>query len=153
MERHPEKSYDVLRALLAGEAGEAAPAALDRYVVLARAMHRDDEAKKARERLLRDYPGSVEAVRVQAAPFEAPAEGAVTVQIGVFSTHARAAVLAQNARRAGFAETEVVTRRSPDGMSPVYCVRLGRYANREAARAAGERVQHALGVGWQVEKP
>jgi hypothetical protein len=32
-------------------------------------------------------------------------------------------------------------------------VRLGTYATREEANAAGDRAQAALGVGWQVMAP
>ena len=69
-EGHPEKSFDVLRTLLAGEAGEAGPAALERYAALAVQFHRDREAADARTRLKQQYPHSIEAART---PVPAPA--------------------------------------------------------------------------------
>ncbi|MBK7368369.1 MAG: SPOR domain-containing protein [Candidatus Eisenbacteria bacterium] len=79
--------------------------------------------------------------------------GEVAIQIGAFGDEARARTLAESARRAGFADASVLRRPTPDGRATLHVVRLGRYPNREEARKAGERVQRALGVGWQVEKP
>lgn len=153
LEKRPDKAFDTLRQLLAGDAGEATAAALDRYAALAERLNRGDEARKARARLAKEYSGTLEAARLAARPAVTPAAGEVAVQIGAFTDAVRARALAESARKAGFAESAVHERRSADGKSTVWVVRLGRYPSREEARLAGERVQRSLGVGWQVEKP
>lgn len=153
LEKRPDRAFDTLRQLLAGDAGEATAPALHRYAALAAQLHRDDEARKAGARLAQEFPGTLEAARLAALPPVAPSSGEVAVQIGVFAEASRARVLAENARRAGFGNAAVSERRSADGKSTVWVVRLGRYPSREEARLAGERVQRSLGVGWQVEKP
>jgi tetratricopeptide (TPR) repeat protein len=62
-ERKPERALATLQALLAGEPGEAGPAALERTAALAAALRRPELARRARERLVRDYPRSMEALR------------------------------------------------------------------------------------------
>ncbi|MFN8588574.1 MAG: SPOR domain-containing protein [Candidatus Eisenbacteria bacterium] len=154
-EQHPEKAYDVLRDLLAGDAGEATAPALDRFAQLAERLHHGADAERARTRLAREFGGTVEAARTSATPPPAPAAGIaepVAVQIGAFADEARARTLVEAARREGFSEAALVRRKTADG-SALFVVRLGRYAGREEAARAGERVQKALGVGWQVEKP
>lgn len=156
-EQRPDRAYDVLRALLASDAGEATAPALDRFAQLAERLHHPDEAARARVRLARECVGTIEAARATAPP-PAPAAGTepngeVAVQIGAFGEEARARSLAESARRAGFADASVLKRPTADGRATLHVVRLGRYPNREEARKAGERVQRALGVGWQVEKP
>jgi hypothetical protein len=75
-ERRPDKAFDVLHQLLAGAPGEAGPAALERYATLAAQFHRDNEVRAARRRLAHEYPRSIEAARIVAAPPElAPASG------------------------------------------------------------------------------
>lgn len=77
-EGHPEKAFDTLRALLAGDPGESGPCALERYAALATRFHRDAEAVAARARLAREYPRSLEAARLAgaaAAPSTAPRRG------------------------------------------------------------------------------
>lgn len=157
-EQRPDRAYDVLRVLLAGDAGEATAPALDRFAQLAERLHRSDEAARARVRLARECIGTIEAARATAPPPASATAGSeptgeVAVQIGAFGEEARARTLAESARRAGFAEASVLKRPTPDGRATLHVVRLGRYPNREEARKAGERVQRALGVGWQVEKP
>ena len=157
LEQRPDRAYDVLRALLAGDAGEATAPALDRLAQIAERLHRPDEAARARVRLARECIGTIEAARATA-PAPAPAAGSepageVAVQIGAFGEESRARTLAESARRAGFGDASVLRRTTPDGRATLYVVRLGRYPNRDEARKAGERVQRAIGVGWQVEKP
>jgi hypothetical protein len=156
LEHHPEKAFDTLRALLATDAGEAGPPALERYASLAEQFHRDDEAKRARQRLAREYPNSLEAARLSAAPASPAAlagTGPVGVQIGVFADRERAAALAREAKRAGFGAAQVIEHPGAGSRPTLWLVRLGTFANREEANAAGERAQRALGVGWQVMAP
>lgn len=153
LERKPEKAFDALRALLATDPGEAGPAALERQAALAEQFHRNDEAKKARQRLARDYPRSLEAARLSATPAAPAVGGPVSVQIGVFADRDRAGALAAQAKRAGFGGVQVVERRGDGPRPTLWVVRLGTYATREEANAAGDRAQAALGVGWQVMAP
>jgi tetratricopeptide (TPR) repeat protein len=67
-EGRPERALDTLQRLLAGEAGEAAPAALERCAALAERLHRGRDADEARRRLVRQYPHSMEAARAQRTP-------------------------------------------------------------------------------------
>lgn len=64
----PQREFDVLRRLLDGPAGEAEPAALERYAALCERAHRRAEAVVARERLLRRWPRSLEAARLGQPP-------------------------------------------------------------------------------------
>ena len=153
LERRPEKALDALRALLAGDPGEAGAAALEREAALAEQFHRNDEAKRARQRLAREYPRSLEAARLGAAPAAPAGAGPVGVQIGVFADRERANALASQARRAGFGSVQVIERRGEGPRPTLWVVRLGTWATREEAEAAGDRAQAALGVGWQVMAP
>lgn len=153
LERRPEKAFDVLHQLLAADPGEAGPAALERYATLAEQFHRTDEARKARQRLAREYPASVEAARLAAAAAEPPAAGPVGVQIGVFADRERATALLADAKRAGFASAQVLERKGEGARPTLWVVKLGTWANRDEANAAGEKAQRALGVGWQVMAP
>ena len=58
------RELDVLRHLLDGPAGEAEPAALERYAALCDRTHRTADAIAARDRLLRRWPHSLEAARL-----------------------------------------------------------------------------------------
>lgn len=60
----PEREMEVLRRLLDGPAGEAEPAALERYAALCDRLHRTADAVAARDRLLRRWPRSLEAARL-----------------------------------------------------------------------------------------
>jgi tetratricopeptide (TPR) repeat protein len=152
-DRHPEKALDALRALLAGDPGEAGPAALERLGALAEQFHRDEDARQARRRLARDYPGSLEAARLNATPSAPAGAGPVGVQIGVFADRARAVSLAAQAKAAGFASVQLVERKGDGSRPTLWLVRLGTFATRDEANAEGEKAQRALGVGWQVMAP
>ncbi len=58
------RELDVLDRLLEGPAGEAEPAALERYAALCERLQRTGDAQVARVRLLRRWPRSFEAARV-----------------------------------------------------------------------------------------
>lgn len=64
-ERRPDRALETLQALLTEEPGEAGPGALERTAALAAALRRPELARRARERLLRDYPRSMEALRAR----------------------------------------------------------------------------------------
>jgi hypothetical protein len=57
----PEQELSTLRRLLDRPAGEAEPAALARYAALCDRLHRESEARAARERLAKRWPRSFEA--------------------------------------------------------------------------------------------
>lgn len=64
------RELDVLRRLLDGPAGEAEPAALERYAALCDRLKRPTDAAAARERLVRRWPRSFEAARLGPQPFQ-----------------------------------------------------------------------------------
>lgn len=159
--QRPARAMEILSALLdpqRGDLGEVGPAALERAAALADQVGQDERAREARERLLRDYPRSIEAAAARRAVFS-PAEarthiepraGAIAVVIGSFVDPARARSLAAAARAAGFAEAQVVSR--GEGLSAVHVVRLGVYPRSAEARRAGAQAEQALGVTFELTR-
>ena len=154
--QRPARAAEILGILMDGTPGEAGPAALERAAALSERDGRDEAARKARERLLREYPRSIEAAAARRAVFS-PAEpqspdenrpGAAAVVIGSFVDPARARSLASSARAAGFPEAQVVSR--GQGLSAVHLVRLGVYPRAADARRAGEQAEQALGVTFEL---
>ena len=169
-----EREWQALEQLLAAEPGEAGPPALEREIALAAERRQPEAASRARERLLRDYPRSIEAARAALAPASAAAapvpqqgasastsprprrpapapvslQGPLAVQIGAFGDPARAQALAERARRAGF--TSVRVAEVSESGTTLHAVRFGLFATAEDARAAGERAARALGVPCRV---
>jgi len=149
--RKPERAYEELGRLLAGDPGEAGPAALERRIVLAEQLHFPMEAQDARARLLKDYPNSIEAAGMATVLIEPPgntAAGTISVQIGVFSSFARARSLTNAARHAGFTTAEVVT--IGEGRGRTFSVRIGTYPNVHQARQAGESASKKLGTAYRL---
>lgn len=154
--RRPERVTETLTALLLGDPGEAGPAALERLAALAERDGDENQARKARERLLADYPRSMEAAAARLAIF-APANaqpaaktrpGALAVVIGSFVDPARARSLATAARAAGFPDARVVSH--GEGLAAVHMVRLGVYPRHAEARKAGEQAAQALGIAYEL---
>jgi len=109
----PERALETLEPLLGTPLGETGATILERLGALAERADRQDEARRARERLLRDYPRSIEAASARghlAAAAQRPGVGTVAVVIGQFIDPARARSLASEAKRAGFPDAQVVTR-------------------------------------------
>jgi tetratricopeptide (TPR) repeat protein len=156
--QRPGPAGEVLAELLAGEPGETGPAALERVAVIADREGDEAGARKARERLLREYPRSVEAAAARRAVFTATGgrpqaearPGASAVVIGSFADPARARSLAAAARAAGFAEAQVVSR--GEGLAAVHLVRLGVYPRPADAQRAGEQAGQALGVTFELAR-
>jgi len=151
----PEQAMQALDAVLSGEPSEAGPAALERVVAIAARLHQPEVARRARDRLLAEYPHSMEAASASAALLiEAggaeTGEAGIDVEIGAFSEEARAKSLSTRAVRAGFADAHVIAR--GEGASRTYVVRLGRFASEDDAVRAGEQAARGLGVQYRVIK-
>ncbi|HET9327685.1 MAG TPA: SPOR domain-containing protein [Candidatus Eisenbacteria bacterium] len=147
----PEKALETLEPLLGQPLGETGPTILERIAALAERADRQDEARRARERLLKDYPRSIEAASARAhlaASAQRPGAGTIAVVIGQFVDRGRARALAAEAKRAGFPNAQVITR--GQGLSAIHVVRLGAYGSAADARQAGELAVRALGVTYQV---
>jgi tetratricopeptide (TPR) repeat protein len=147
----PVQALETFERVLAQGPGEAGPGALERLVALAGGLERPDLARRAGERLRREYPKSVEAARsvlpAASAPIR-PAAGVVAAQIGAFVDPARARSLADAARRAGFTSVQVLSQ--GEGATRLHVVRLGLYASEADARRAGERAAGVLGVRYEL---
>ena len=147
----PERALETLEPLLGQDLGETGPTILERIAALAERADRQDEARRARERLLRDYPRSIEAASARAhlaAAAQRPGAGTIAVVIGQFLDRSRARALASEAKRAGFPNAQVITR--GQGLAAIHIVRLGAYTTPAEAREAGELAGKALGVSYQV---
>jgi tetratricopeptide (TPR) repeat protein len=157
--QRPARAEGVLTALLSGDPGEVGPAALERSAALAETQGHSDEARIARERLVRDYPRSIEAAAARRAAFSPatprasgrPRPGTSTaVVIGAFVDPARARSLAAAARAAGFYDAQVVSH--GEGLSAIHLVRLGVYPGVAEARHAGVQAEQALGVTFEISR-
>jgi tetratricopeptide (TPR) repeat protein len=144
-QRRPEKSFEILDPLARDVRGEAAPAVLEQTLRIAERLHRTDTATRARQRLLREFPRSMEAMR---AGLEPPQHSSSVVELGPFASEPRAHQVADEARRNGFADAQVALRPGPNGTVAV--VRLGEFANVDEARRAADRARRALGTSAQV---
>jgi TolA-binding protein len=72
------------------------------------------------------------------------------LQVGAFASEENALKLADELLRRGFPAARVEKSDPDDGL---FHVRLGGYASREEARAAGEKVSAALGLRYQIVPP
>ena len=169
--RRNDRALDVLQGLVAGDPGEAGPAALEEVAALATWAGRPDVARRAQQKLVRQYPHSMEAMRAGLVPAAAPAprvpkparigaavsrpapppaavQGPFSVQIGAFREPDRANALAASARRAGFGPVHVTA--IEDAVGRLFAVRVGVYATAEDARSACARIGPALGVACRI---
>lgn len=149
--RRPERALELLAPLAEAPLGESGPALLERLAALDERFGATLPARRARARLLEEYPRSTEAAaaRLAFAALEKPGLGAVAVVIGSFVDASRARSLAGEARRAGFPHAEVIERGSPVTLR---VVRLGVYSNTRQARAAGDQAARALGLSYEIER-
>ena len=135
-----DRAFEELRFLMTEGPGEWGASALAMQRELALHMRRDAAARRAGERLLRDYPTSMEATRMrQIIEMPVSALGTVVLRLGAFADETRARSLAADVRRAGFAEVRVIP---PSGVgAPLYVVQLGPYADPEEAEAQADRAE------------
>ena len=149
--QRPERALETLEPLLDQPLGEAGPTVLERIGSLAERFQRENPARRARERMLREYPRSIEAASARAmlaASAQRPGAGTIAVVIGQFVDQSRARSLTSEAKRAGFPNAQVITR--GQGLSAIHVVRLGTYATAAEARTAGDQATRALGVTYEV---
>ncbi len=152
----PDRALDELERLVNDRPGEAGPAALAHLEALATQLHHADQASRASERLMRDWPASFEAARARAresavVPVASAEGGTVSVQVGAFADPDRARALADAARRAGFGGARVVAVRGD--AATMHVVRIGDFPSLTEAQRAGEKAAQALGVAYRVVKP
>lgn len=146
----PDRAVETLEPLLESGAGEAAPAALERLAISAARLGRQNVARRAADRLRREYPGSVEAARVRLAAAGAADGARVTLRLGAFVESAEARRLADRARKAGISGVQVVE--SGHGSDHRWVVRFGSWTRREEAEREASRLEPALGVRPVVEE-
>ena len=152
----PEKSLEVLKALLDDRPDDMRVSALERVAELSERTGDADGAQRATRELERLNPEAVEPVRrpspPPAPPIPTPAtlrsQARIAVQIGAFSEVARARQLVESAREKGFTRAEILTQGRGD--ATLHLVRIGAYPTEEAARAAGERASRELGVAYRL---
>lgn len=150
--RRPERALETLDEAAKEPEGAHTPQLLERYAALQEAAGHSAVAERARERLLKEYPRSIEAAEARRARLAASAEGTgnFAVVIGTFLDPARARSLASTAQRAGFENARVETR--GEGLAAVHSVWLGTWSDPNKARAAGEQAARALGVTWELTR-
>jgi tetratricopeptide (TPR) repeat protein len=144
-QRRPEKAFEILDPLSREAQGEAAPPVLEQTIRIADRMHRTDAANRARERLVREFPRSMEATR---AGLEPARRNTTVVELGPFPSEPRAHQVAEEARRAGFTGAQVMVRPGSDRARAM--VQLGEYSTADEARRAADRVRRSLGVPAQL---
>jgi tetratricopeptide (TPR) repeat protein len=152
LSRRPDRAIEALDEAAKEPAGEHTPPLLERYAALQEAAGHPAVAERARERLIQDYPRSIEAAearRVRVTAAEAGG-GSVAVVIGTFLDPARARSLATAAQRAGFDDAKVVTK--GEGLAAVHAVWVGTYSDAKKAQVAGEQAARALGVTWELTR-
>lgn len=152
LSRRPDRALETLELAAKEPEGAHTPRLLERYAALQDAAGHSVVAERARDRLLKEYPRSIEAAEARRARLSASASGTgnFAVVIGTFLDPARAKSLATSAQRAGFDDARVETR--GEGLAAVHSVLLGTYPDPNKARAAGEQAARALGVSWELAR-
>ena len=141
-------AYDVLRALLAGDAGEATAPWRSTVRADRGTAASSDEAARARARLAREYRhdrGGARCHRARAGLAAAASPPARSLQIGAFGEESRARHCSRNPRAAPVSATRPCRRTTPDGRATLYVVRLWPLPELTKPARLGERVQRAIG--------
>ena len=141
----PDKAFEILEPLAREARGEVAPAVLERTIEVAGALNHADVASAARQRLLRDYPRSIEAARAGLMP---PRAVTPVVELGPFPSEPRAHAVAEEARRAGFSTARALIRE--EGAARLYVVQVDGFADADLARHAADRAKRELAVPARV---
>jgi tetratricopeptide (TPR) repeat protein len=155
--RRPERALEILERLAVEEPGEFTPAALERLAALQDGSGHPDRARSARERLMAEFPRSMEAASARRILFGAGGSvvgarpGTIPVVIGAFVDAARARSLAAAAQSSGFPDAEVVSQ--GQGLAAVHTVRIGAFPSAAEARRAASQAERALGVSAQIIRP
>ncbi len=147
--RRPERAYPILGPLSVTARGESAPAVLEYTMRFAHRFQQPGVAQKARERLIAEYPRSIEAAR--AGLVAATAAARAFAEVGPYPTEPQAHAVAERARAGGFPEAAAVTRGVAG--APLHFVRLGSYPSDATAKQAAERAQRDLHVPARVVSP
>jgi tetratricopeptide (TPR) repeat protein len=147
--RRPDRAMQTLASLMRDDPGEAGATALARWSALAAADGQVDVARRAHDRLLREFPASIEAASARLAELpRIETLPRLAVQLGAFAEPTRAAALAETARRAGLGEVRV-HERSEGGMT-LHLVLLGPFVQEAEARRVAARAGERLGVVARV---
>jgi tetratricopeptide (TPR) repeat protein len=145
-ERRPERAFDALGELLRGDPGVMGAAALERVAALAPVVHHDEEAARARDRLAREYPHSIEALRLSAAAAPPAAEVAHVPAPGPVATPpaARAPVALPHASPGSITGAPAV-RPPPFGAGPAgpFVLQIGAFSDLVRARALADAARRA----------
>jgi tetratricopeptide (TPR) repeat protein len=150
-EKQPDRAEETLARMVTSDMGEAGPTVLAHLAALAHARGDVERARRANERLVREYAGSMEAAQARVEVSRAPtAVQVVWVQIGAFGDPARARALAESARRAGLGEATV--RAQENGQSRLQIVLLGPYRSEDEARRAAAQAAERLGTPARIAR-
>ncbi|MGH7743037.1 MAG: SPOR domain-containing protein, partial [Candidatus Eiseniibacteriota bacterium] len=150
-EHQPERAEETLARMVPTEMSEAGPAALAHLAALAHVRGDTDRQRRANERLVREYPASMEAAEARIEVARAPAATQqVWVQIGAFGAPENARTLAESARRAGLGECTL--RRSGESGQGLNVVLLGPFRSEDEARRAAAQASERLGVAARLAR-
>lgn len=150
-ERRPDRAEETLARMVTSDLGEAGPTVLAHLGALAHARGDADRERRAHERLVREYPASMEAAEVRIEVARAPfTPGAVWVQIGAFGAPENARTLSEAARHAGLGECTI--RRSEDTGQTLTVVLLGPFRSEDEARRVAAQASERLGVAARLAR-
>jgi cell division septation protein DedD len=148
-ERRPDQAEETLARLVLTEMGEAGPTALAHLAALAHARGDPERERRAHDRLVREYPTSMEAAEARIEVAQAPAaEHPVWVQIGAFGDPDHARALVEAARHAGLGEASI--RASGGDGSGLHLVMLGPYRSEDEARRGAAQASERLGIAARI---
>jgi tetratricopeptide (TPR) repeat protein len=148
-EHRPDRAEETLARMVLSDMGEAGPAALAHLAALAHARGDADRERRAHDRLVREYPASMEAAEARIEVAETPAaEHPVWVQIGAFGDPEHARALVDAARRAGLGEASI---RAPGAEgSGLHLVMLGPYRSEDEARRGAAQASERLRISARI---
>jgi tetratricopeptide (TPR) repeat protein len=150
-EKRPDRAEETLARMVTSDMGEAGATTLAHLAALAHARGDVERERRASDRLVREYAGSMEAAQARVEVSRAPAAPQmVWVQIGAFGDPARARALAETARRAGLGEATV--RAQETGQTRLQVVLLGPYRSEDEARRGAAQASERLGTPARIAR-